>query len=138
MILRGLLILILILTVFFFLMPFIFGFLIILTGAAMVLMALIRFGLIPGGSFKTYTYGFGDRQGWKNKNTRHGQNIRFEDEERDWREWHDLRDSRESQDSQDSPKNRGGGWYESSQEGEIINLPETALKKEDSPETKDG
>jgi hypothetical protein len=134
MILRGLLILILILTVLFFLIPFIFGFLIILAVAAMVLMTLIQFGLIPGGSFKTYTYGFGGRQGWKNKNAQHGQNIRFEDEERNWREWHDLRDSRESQDSR---KNRDG-WYESSQEGEIINLPETALKKEDSPETKDG
>ncbi|MDR1472911.1 MAG: hypothetical protein LBS75_10360 [Synergistaceae bacterium] len=115
---RGLLILTLILAAFFFLMPFILGFFIFLTLTTMIFMLLARLGLIPGRSPRTYARRFGGRRAWTDRSTRVGHNVRFENEEREWRE-------------------RRDGWYESAQEGEVVILPETALKKDGDAGPKD-
>jgi hypothetical protein len=110
--LQGLLILALIIGMVIFFMPVILGAVIFFICLAALFILLARLGLLPGAAFKTYTFPVDDRT-WSSP--RRKRKIRFEDEERDWRE------SRE-------------GWYRSSQEGEEIILPETALKKEDGSE----
>ncbi|MDR1916779.1 MAG: hypothetical protein LBQ58_09425 [Synergistaceae bacterium] len=118
---RGLLILILILIAIFFMMPIILGVFLVLICTAFVFILLARLGLLPAGSFKTYTYTYSpfETQDSVREGRHSRKNINFEDEERDWRENRD-------------------GWYGSAQEGEIINLPETALKKDDDPDSQAG
>ena len=122
--LRGFLVLALILIALTFLLPFILGFVVILFVAFGVFMLLARLGLLPGATFRTYTYSTRDRTAGsarspysRSRSTQGGgdeRTIRFDEE---------------------APADNGeSGWYQSTQEGEIVTLPETALKKEDEPE----
>jgi len=108
---QALLILAIIIAAITFLMPFIFSVLIFFIGAFLMLLLLARFGLLPGAMFKRYGAKIDDRS--PNSRTKK-RRYNFEKEERDWKESRD-------------------GWYSSSQEGDEIILPETALHKEDDP-----
>ena len=100
-----------------FLAPMIIGVVIFLICTAAIVILLARFGLLPG--FRYVRYG-GDPRGnkaswkWKWKYPGHGGgNARGNSAGR-------------SEKKRDSV----GGWYQTSQEGEEVTLPETALRKE--------
>jgi hypothetical protein len=115
--LRGLVILALTLTVLVFMLPVVVGFLAFVILAVGIFMLLARMGLLPGFVFKTYTF---QRQGdardgaRRRRNGEQGQNAGRAGYGRDA----DYR----------SPGEKS--WYEDDQDGEIITLPETALKKD--------
>jgi hypothetical protein len=108
---QGYLMLLLILVAVVIFLPFLLVFVIFIIIAAGILMALARFGVLPGVRVRTYTYRRGNVSGWRRN--RDDSDFRFEGETR-------------------------GGWYQSTQEGEIITLPETALRKEPPPEEDEG
>lgn len=107
---RGFLILFVVLAVLTVMMPFILSFVAFLVLFAAVFFLLARFGLLPGASFKTYTYTSRSRQGERTVKEKH--TVYFGDDEV-------------------PPAQDSDGWYQSTQEGETITLPETALKKDD-------
>lgn len=109
---RGFLILFAVLLLVITMMPFIMGFVVFVLLFAAIFMLLARLGLLPGATFKTYTYTSSSRKrpGEDVQKTR--KTIYFEGDEV-------------------PPKGDADGWYQSAQEGEIITLPETALKKDD-------
>ena len=100
-----------------FLAPMIMGLVIFLLCAAAIVILLARFGFLPGFRYVRYT---GSPRGsksswkWKWKYPGHGGT-----------DAHENNASR----SEKNPDN-GDGWYRTSQEGEEITLPETALRKE--------
>ena len=105
---RGLLVFLIFFALILFMMPFIlsvFGFFLLF---ALVLLLLARLGLIPGMTYRRYTYTTTSRRPPRQQQAK---NFRFEGEE--------------------APQKNDGGWFQSEQEGEIITLPETALKKDD-------
>jgi hypothetical protein len=91
-----------------FIMPFIIsvaGFLLLF---ALVFMFLARIGLIPGMTYRRYTYTTTSR---KPSDAPRTKPFRFDDDA--------------------PPSESGSDWFQSEQDGEIITLPETALKKDD-------
>ena len=114
---REFLILALIIVVIIFLAPMIMGLIIFLLCIAAIVILLAYFGLLPG--FRYVRYVGNSRKNksswrWKWKYRRRaGGNSRGNDASRG-------KKNRES----------GSGWYQNSQEGEEITLPETALRKE--------
>ncbi len=100
--LRGLLILAAILAILVFFLPLILGFVLFLICAIAVFMLLARFGMIPGTVYRTYTF---DTHTGKNRD--------------------DVPTAEEP--TSYSP----GGWYQGEQNGEIVTLPENALKRDE-------
>ncbi len=98
---RGLLILAMILAVIVFLLPVILGFVLFLVCAIIVFMLLARLGLIPGTVYRTYTF--------------------------DSREKRNTASPMREEPSPHAP----GGWYQGEQDGEVLTLPENALKKDE-------
>lgn len=99
---RGLLIMAVVLAVVIFLLPVLLGLALFLICAVIVFMLLARLGLIPGVAYRRYTF--------------------------------DPRTGRVTPPSEqkNEPSSRApGGWYQGEQDGEIITLPEEALKKEE-------
>lgn len=111
MTLRGLLIFGLLFAMIVFMMPFIMGFVFIIVISVAILMLLARFGFFKGRgrTYRTYTYTTGRTSG----GPRPKSSRPFEEP------------IRAPDDGEDEV------WYQSTQEGEMITLPETALKKED-------
>ena len=113
-------VLVLILIVAYYVVPMIIGLVIILLCIAVIAIPIVillaRFGLLPGFRYVRYV---GDtrknKSSWKWKWKYPGRGDRNE------RGNH----ARRSEGNRDS-----GGWYRTSQEGEEITLPETALRKE--------
>lgn len=105
---RGLLILALLLIAGFFLLPFIVGFIIFIVCVFAVILLLSRLGLLPGATFRSYRYTVEDRQPRRERP--------FTEEDRGT--------------GVETPE----GWYQDTQEGEIVTLPETALKKDEEPD----
>jgi len=101
---RGLLISALILAVLVFMMPLILGIVLLLICAVVLFAVLTRLGLLPGVTYKTYTFDTRRRNGSR----RASRTVREEP-------------------VPDAPE----GWYQGEQRGEVITLPETALKKSD-------
>jgi hypothetical protein len=89
-------------------MPFIMGVVGFLLIFVLVLMFLARLGLIPGMTYRRYTYTTTSREPSDAPRTKP---FRFDDEV--------------------PPRESGSDWFQSEQEGEVITLPETALKKDD-------
>ena len=114
---REFLILTMIIVAVIFLAPMIMGVVIFLLCTAAVVILLARFGLLPGFRYVRYARNHrGNQSSWKWK----------------WKyPGHSGRDARDNGASR-SVKNpeSGDGWYQTSQEGEEITLPETALRKE--------
>lgn len=109
MFLRGLIILVLLAAILVFMLPFVLGFILFVILAVGIFMLLARTGLLPGFVFKTYRFPSEER-------TRSGAEPRAEGERAGvWPE----------------PEERvRNDWYQDDQEGEVITLPETALKKD--------
>lgn len=105
---QGILVFALIIVAIIVLFPFIISLVVFCLLALGIFMLLARFGLLPGSSFKTYTYtSQGDTPPRPGRTT-----IVFEE---------DAPPARPEKD----------GWYQELQEGETIVLPEDALKKDD-------
>ena len=114
---REFLILTLIIVVIIFLAPMIMGFIIFLLCIAAIVILLAYFRLLPG--FRYVRYVESNR---RNKSSR---------------QWKWKYRGYAGGDSRGNSENRGetshesvSGWYQTSQEGEEITLPETALRKE--------
>ncbi|MDR1944063.1 MAG: hypothetical protein LBQ19_04495 [Synergistaceae bacterium] len=87
-----------------FIMPFVLGIVVFAAVFVAIFMLLARLGLLPGVVFRTYKFAPGRDKG------REAPRGGFRDE---------------------TVGNSSNGWYQDVQEGEIITLPETALKKDD-------
>ena len=113
---REFLILTLIIVVIIFLAPMIMSLVIFLLCFAAIVILLARFGLLPGFRYVRYV---GDSR--KNKSSWK------------WKWKYPGRGDRNARGNhaKQSERNRSSGkWYHTSQEGEEITLPETALRKE--------
>jgi hypothetical protein len=104
--LRGLSILVLFLTVMVLMLPFVLSFVLFMVLAVGIFMLLARVGLLPGFVFKTYRF---QRDGEPGAGR--------------YREKAGVEDEYSSAAVKD--------WYQDDQDGEVIVLPETALKKGD-------
>lgn len=106
---RGLAILITILFLLVFMLPFVVSFVLFILFAVGIFMLLARMGLLPGFVFKTY---------------------RFTTEESTGRaKWAAGGDNSRPREKGEKPSEKS--WYQDDQDGEIINLPETALKRDE-------
>jgi hypothetical protein len=123
---REFLILTMIIVVVVFLAPMIIGVLIFSLCVAAIVILLARLGFLPG--FRYVRYGGDARRGkssWKWKYQGHG-----------GRDSHSSDTSRS--DSTQTSRSSGSGWYQASQDGEEVTLPETALRKENDPKNNGG
>jgi hypothetical protein len=120
-------ILALVVIVLAFMLPFVLGFILFVALAVWIFMLLARMGLLPGFVFKTYRFPQGGET-WKDADSR--------DDARANRKGGSFRPS--SGESRSGAGSSGphdlNGWYQDDQEGEIITLPETALKKDEDDE----
>ena len=116
---RDILILTLIIAAVIFLAPMIVSMIIFLLCAAVIVILLARLGFLPG--FRYVRYGNAPREGKSS---------------RKWKWKYPGRGGKDS-DNDRTERGTGSGWYHSSQQGEEITLPETALRKEDD-QTKNG
>ncbi|MDR3331393.1 MAG: hypothetical protein LBT08_02080 [Synergistaceae bacterium] len=107
---QGFFALFLILAMIVFLVPFILWFAVFAIIAASIFILLVRFGLL-GGMPRTRTYTF------STKSTKRGRTYKG-------------RVERHFNFEEESAGDNSGGWYQSTQEGEVVTLPETALKKD--------
>lgn len=98
---RNLFILIFVLAALVLMLPFIVGFVLFLILAIIAFMVFIRLGLLPGSTFKIYTSESRRRSG-----------------------------NRPAAQGESSPR-PPEGWSQGEQTGEIITLPETALRKDE-------
>lgn len=119
---RELLILIVVITAVVFLAPMILSFVIFLLFAAAIVILLFKLGLLPG--FRYVRYG-GDPRRSKSSRQRKW----------DYRERGDGDPYNGGTDRSDPSRSKtnsdnSGGWYQTSQDGEEVTLPETALRKE--------
>ena len=115
-----LLILTLVIVVIIFLAPMIMGLIIFLLCVAAIVIMLAYFGFLPGFRYVRYvedTRGSKLSRKWKWK-----YGGRADDFSR-----HSRGDSASHDETN---RENAGGWYQTSQEGEEITLPETALRKE--------
>ena len=113
---REFLILTLLIIAVIFLAPMIVGLIIFALCVAAIAILLARLGLLPG--FRYVRFGGGTRA---NRS------------QRQWNWYHRGRNGKNTQGSdvnRSETKRDGGGWYQNSQDGEEITLPETALRKE--------
>ena len=95
--------------------PVIMSLLIFILCIAAILILLARLGFLPGFRYARYV---GDTRGNKSSWT--------------WKRKYHGRADRDARSRTDrSETNCEGGWYQTSQQGEEITLPETALRKED-------
>jgi hypothetical protein len=99
--------LILVLMTMVFFLPFILALIAIIVIALIIAAILARLGLLPG-MRAVYWFGRAPRE------RDDGRSFRFDDGE--------------------TPRESGDGWYQSTQEGEVITLPDTALRKENTDE----
>ena len=115
---REFLVLTIIIAAVIFLAPMIMGLVVFLLCTAVTLILLAKFGLLPGFRYVRYGGGTrGNKASWKWKYPGRG-----------------GRDARgKSADRNETNPDSGGGWYQTSQDGEEITLPETALRKENDP-----
>jgi hypothetical protein len=112
--LRGFLILFVILLLLLTLMPFILGFVLFLIVVFGVFVLLARLGLLPGTVYRTYTFTETDAPPQHSDRRRNRRKIVF------------VEDT--------PPPKADDDWYQSEQDGEVVTLPESALKKdEDEP-----
>jgi hypothetical protein len=107
--LRGLVILALLVAILVFMLPFVVGFILFVILAVGIFMLLARMGLLPGFVFKTYRFPSGERASSGTESRAEGDRAGV------WPE---------------PEGHRRNGWYQDDQEGEVITLPETALKKD--------
>ena len=100
-----------------FLAPMIMGFIIFSLCVAAIVILLAKFGFLPGFRYVRYGGGArGNKSSWKWKWKYQGRGGRGAS----------RNDTRRSETNRDN----GAGWYQASQEGEEVTLPETALRKE--------
>ena len=111
---REFFILALVIIAIYFLAPIIMGLILFILCIAAIVILLAYFGLLPGFRYARYVGGSprDTSRRWKRKYPGHG-GERGNNTKRGESNW-----------------NSGGGWYQTSQEGEEITLPETALRKE--------
>ena len=113
---REFLILALIIVVIIFLAPMVMSLILFFLCIAAIAVLLAYFGFLPGFRYVRYMDAArankSSRQ-WKWKFRRGGRNSRGGDASQ-----------------RETNRDSGGGWYRTSQEGEEITLPETALRKE--------
>lgn len=113
---REFLILIMVVVFLIYLGPIIMGFLIFSLCVAAIVILLAKLGFLPGFRYVRYGGGTrGDKSSWKWKWKYPGRENRNE---------------RGGESRSESGRDSGGGWYQASQEGEEVTLPETALRKE--------
>ncbi len=105
---RGLLVTLGFFALIFFMMPFILSVVGFVLLFALAFLLLARLGLIPGMTYRRTTYTTTSRKTRQEPRTK---TVFWSDET--------------------PPRQDDGGWFQSDQEGEIITLPETALKKDD-------
>ncbi len=103
---RGLLVSLAFFVLFFLMMPFILSVVAFVVLFAFVLILLTRLGLLPGVTYRRYTTTTKPRP-------------------------HQTRAKTVFVVDNDPPQADKNGWFQSEQEGEVITLPETALKKDD-------
>ncbi|MDR0648691.1 MAG: hypothetical protein LBF92_05095 [Synergistaceae bacterium] len=122
---RGLAIVALILTLLVIMLPFVVSFLIFVILAVGVFMLLARTGFLPGFVFKTYRFHpHGDPWAEQGRRRASGQDANGKTTSS-----HNAR-RRRTDDDGDRRSPAETIWYQDDQEGEIITLPETALKKD--------
>jgi hypothetical protein len=119
--LRGLAILVLVLAILIFMMPIVIGIILSIVLAVWIFKLLARLGFLPGFVFKTYRFPQGT-EAWKDTESGDkGRAERVRESSGSQKPWPDAGESRSA----------ANGWYQDDQEGEIITLPETALKRDD-------
>ena len=110
---RGLLVTLGFFALIFFMMPFILSVVGFVLLFALVFLLLARLGLIPGMTYRRTTYTTTSRKPPR----------AYQEPQTKTVFW--------SESDATPPRQEDGGWFQSDQEGEIITLPETALKKDD-------
>ena len=120
---RAFLILTMVIAALIFLAPMIMSIMVFLLWAVLIVILLAKFGFLPG--FRFVRYGGDPRRGkssWKWKYSGRG--------------GRDTDDGSEGR--SETNRDDDGGWYQTSQEGEEVILPETALRKENDPKNNGG
>ena len=109
---RGLVLLALLFAMIVFMLPFIMGFAVIIVVSVAVLVLLTKLGLISGRDRTYHTYTYTSRR--SSEHARPKNATPFDEDP--------IRAPEGDEDEV---------WYQSTQEGETITLPETALKKDE-------